>query len=158
MEWGPRALGNRSILADPRKEDMKDKLNSQVKFRESFRPFAPSVLEDRVHEFFNCEGSFPFMNVVVDVLPEARGRIPAVTHVDGTARIQTVSRKTNPKYYDLIEEFDAITGVPVILNTSFNVKGEPIVLTPKEAIRCFYSTGMDYLVMDNYVIGKNEIL
>jgi carbamoyltransferase len=157
MEWGPRALGNRSILADSRDADMKDKLNSRVKFRESFRPFAVSVLEERAHEYFKCKGSFPFMLFVFDVIPEVKEKIPAVTHVDGTSRIQTVSQKANPKYYKLIEEFDKITGVPALLNTSFNVNGEPIIATPKEAIRCFFSTGMDFLIMGNYMLTKKDL-
>lgn len=154
MEWGPRALGNRSILVDPRKANMKDKLNKYVKYREDFRPFAPSVLEERAHEYFDCKGPLPFMLFVVKVLPEKRSEIPAVTHIDGTARVHTVSKKTNPKYYSLIQEFDKLTGVPVLLNTSFNIKGEPIVLSPAEAIRCFAATGIDYLVMGDFLLQK----
>ena len=153
-EFGPRALGNRSILSDPRDKEMKDKLNSKVKFREEFRPFAPSVLEEFSQEYFDLECDSPFMLLVAKVKKDS---IPAVTHIDGTARIQTVSKEQNAKYYRLIQEFFNITGIPVLLNTSFNVKGEPIVETPEEAILCFLDTGIDYLVIGNYLIEKNTI-
>jgi carbamoyltransferase len=133
MEFGQRALGSRSILADPRRADMQETINAKVKFRELFRPFAPSVLEEHAREFFDCERAPRFMTEVYSVRPEKRDVIPAVTHVDGTARIQSVSRATTPRYWDLIREFQELTGVPVVLNTSFNVKGQPIVNTPEEA-------------------------
>ena len=154
MEFGPRALGARSILADPTRPDMKDLLNRYVKHREEFRPFAPSCLVERAPEFFpGCTDS-PFMLFVYPVAPEKRLQVPAITHVDGTARVQTVSRDANPRYYRLIEEFDKLRGVPIVLNTSFNVMGEPIVNTPADAIRCFYSTGLDALVIGDYVVIK----
>jgi carbamoyltransferase len=156
MEMGPRALGNRSILADPRTAEMKDLLNARVKFREGFRPFAPSVLEERSAEWFETGYPSPYMILVYDVLPEKRALIPAVTHVDGTGRVQTVSRKHNPRYYRLIEEFGKITGVPVVLNTSFNIRGEPIVCSPADAYRCFMATEMDALVMENCLLLKSE--
>jgi carbamoyltransferase len=154
MEFGPRALGSRSILADPSREDMQDLINKYVKHREEFRPFAPSCLAERAHEYF--EGSFdsPFMLFVFNVKPEMRARIPAVTHVDGTARVQTVSRDAHPLYYDTIAAFERKRGVPMVLNTSFNVMGEPIVNTPEDAVRCFFSTGMDALVIGNCIVRK----
>ena len=142
-ECGPRALGNRSILADPRQKDMKDIINARVKFRESFRPFAPSVLWEHQREYFDLEIPSPYMLMVADIWPRMREKIPAVTHVDGTGRIQTVMKDMNPKYYKLIEKFYEITGVPVVLDTSFNVKGEPIVETPGDAIRCFLGSNFD---------------
>jgi carbamoyltransferase len=154
MEMGPRALGNRSILADPRSEAMKDLLNARVKFRESFRPFAPSVLEEKCGEWFNTSYPSPYMILVYDVLAEKRSLIPAITHVDGTGRVQTVSKQHNPKYYQLIEEFERLTGVPVVLNTSFNIRGEPIVLHPQQAIECFLKTGMDALFLGDYMLTK----
>jgi carbamoyltransferase len=155
MEMGPRALGNRSILADPRSEKMKDVLNARVKFRESFRPFAPSVLEDKSGEWFATGYASPYMILVFDVLPEKRCLIPAVTHIDGSARVQTVSRQHNPKYYALIEEFGKLTGVPVLLNTSFNIRGQPIVHLPEQAIECFLNTGMDALFLEDHVLTKS---
>jgi len=154
-EWGPRALGNRSILADPRRKDMKDILNSRVKFRESFRPFAPAILKDRVGEYFVHGHDSPFMLLVEKIRPEKRDEIPAVTHVDGTGRLQTVSRDTNPSFYDLISAFDRLTGVPVLLNTSFNIKGQPIVLTPEDAIDCFRITDIDVLYAEGLVAWKD---
>jgi carbamoyltransferase len=154
MEWGPRALGSRSILADPTRADMTDIVNLYVKHREDFRPFAPSVLEEYGDEYFENFHPSPYMLEVFPVKDAARASIPAVVHVDGTARIQTVSRKTSPRYWQLIEAFRRITGVPVVLNTSFNVRGEPIVNTPRDALRCFFSTGMDALVMGRYLIDK----
>lgn len=154
MEFGPRALGNRSILADPRRADMKDIINAKVKFREPFRPFAPSVLEEKSDEYFNEFSYSPFMLLVAPVKESKKEVIPAVTHVDGTARVQTVSRLQNPIYYELIKEFEKLTGVPVLLNTSFNIKGEPIVFTPIDAIKCFLKTDIDYLVLGSYILQK----
>ena len=150
MEWGPRALGNRSILADPRDPKMKDILNEKIKHRESFRPFAPSILEEHAHEYFEIETNSPYMLLVAKVKqPE---KIPAVTHVDGTGRVQTVSRYSNQLYYDLINQFYKITNVPVLVNTSMNVRGEPIVNSPEEAYNMILKTDMDCLIM-----GKNLI-
>ncbi len=154
MEMGPRALGNRSILADPRTSEMKDLVNARVKFREGFRPFAPSVLEDKTGEWFVSNYPSPYMILVYDVLPDKKALIPAVTHVDGTGRVQSVSKQHNPKYYRLIEEFEKITGVPVVLNTSFNIRGQPIVHEPDQAIECFLTTGMDALFLGNHVLTK----
>jgi len=155
MEWGPRALGNRSIIADPRREDMKDILNARIKYREPFRPFAPSVLEEAVGDYFDQTYPDPFMIKVYNVLPEKQAEIPAVTHVDGTGRLQTVHQATNPIYWGLIKAFENETGVPVVLNTSFN-ENEPIVRTPEEAIDCFLRTKMDALVIGNYLAQKDE--
>jgi carbamoyltransferase len=156
MEFGPRALGNRSILADPRDGRMKDVINEKVKRREAFRPFAPAVLEEEATEYFDMTGlrSSPFMLFTVSVKPERRAIIPAVTHIDGTARVQTVSRKTNPRFWDLIAEFKNLTGVPVLLNTSFNVKNEPIVCSPYDAVQCFLSTNIDCLAIGDYLVEK----
>jgi len=152
MEWGPRALGNRSILADPRNEDMKNILNEKIKHRESFRPFAPSIMKEHTSEYFDTNIESPYMLLVTKVKePE---KIPAVTHVDGTGRIQTVSRKTNELYYDLISKFKEITGIPVLVNTSMNVRGEPIVNTPEQAHNMLIKTDMDYLVMGNFLIKR----
>ena len=153
MEWGPRALGNRSILADPRDPRTKDRLNARVKHREPFRPFAPSVLEERVADWFAQSHPSPFMSLAYSVRHDRRDRIPAVTHVDGTARVQTVCRVTQPLYWDLLSEFETITGVPVLLNTSFN-ENEPIVNTPEEAVACFRRTDMDVLVLGPFVAEK----
>jgi len=153
MEWGPRALGNRSIIADPRRDDMKDILNARIKHREKFRPFAPSILMEAVGDYFDETYPDPFMIKVYKVLPEKRAEIPAVTHVDGTGRLQTVHRDTNPLYWQLIKEFETLTGVPVVLNTSFN-ENEPIVCTPEEAIDCFLRTKMDVLIIGNYLVKK----
>ncbi len=155
MEFGPRALGNRSILADPRRADMKDIVNRVVKHRESFRPFCPSCLEQKAHEYFEGCTVARYMNKTYSVLPEKISDIPSVTHIDGTSRVQTVTRNINPFYYDVIECFYRRTGVPVILNTSFNVKGEPIVTTPIDAVRCFYGTGIDVLVMPPFLLIKD---
>lgn len=155
MEWGPRALGNRSILADPREGTMKDILNEKIKHRESFRPFAPSILEEFVSEYFELDIPSPYMLLVAKVKkPEI---IPAVTHVDGTGRVQTVSKTVNPLYYDLIDEFFTLTNVPVIINTSMNVRGEPIVNTPEQALNMLKKTDMDFLVMGNFVISRKDI-
>ena len=157
MEYGPRSLGNRSILADARNKENWQKVNLKIKFRESFRPFAPTVLEERVSDYFDLDRESPYMLLVADTLPNRRSEIPAVTHVDGSARIQTIRRDQNPRYYDLLKAFEAKTGCPVIINTSFNVRGEPIVESPKDAINCFLHTQMDYLVMGNYVLAKKEM-
>jgi len=152
MEWGPRALGCRSILADPRKSEMKDILNEKIKHRESFRPFAPSILEEHVSEYFDIDGISPYMLMVAPV--KRPKDIPAVTHVDGTGRLQTVNRSANSLYYDLINEFYKITGIPVIINTSMNVMGEPIVNTPEQAYQMIVKTDMDYIVMGNFLVRK----
>lgn len=152
MEWGPRALGNRSILADPRNRKMKDILNEKIKHRESFRPFAPSILEEYVSEYFDLDIPSPYMLLVAKV--KKPDLIPAVTHVDGTGRLQTVSKESNPLYYNLINEFFKKTNVPVIINTSMNVMGEPIVNTPEQAYNMILKTDMDALVMGNYLIFK----
>jgi carbamoyltransferase len=155
-EFGPRALGNRSIIADPRAADMRDRLNKVVKHRQEFRPFAPIVLADRAPEIFEHYAESPFMLLALSVKPEWRERIPAVVHVDGTARLQTVTEDTNPRLYRLLKEFDALTGVPVLVNTSFNVKGEPIVETPQDAINCFLGTGIDCLVLEDRLMTKTR--
>jgi carbamoyltransferase len=136
---------------------MKDKLNSRVKHRQAFRPFAPVVLAEKASEIFEGESESPFMLLTKNVRPAWRDKIPAIVHVDGTARVQTVRREHNERLYRLLEEFDAVTGVPVLLNTSFNVKGEPIVETPEDAINCFLSTGMDYLVLHDTLIAKKHL-
>jgi len=175
MEFGPRALGARSILGDARSESMQSVMNRKIKFRESFRPFAPSVLEEDASEYFEIDRESPYMLLVAPVkadkrikheegerafglekLKLKRSEIPAVTHVDYSARIQTVSRKDNPLYYDLIKRFKEITGCPVIINTSFNVRGEPIVCTPEDAYKCFMRTGMDYLAIGSFLLDKKE--
>ncbi|HEO72582.1 MAG TPA: carbamoyltransferase [Candidatus Hydrogenedentes bacterium] len=153
-EFGPRALGARSILADPTRHEMKDLLNSYVKHREDFRPFAPMCLEERAHEYFTGCSKSPFMLVVYPVEPSQRERLDAITHCDGTARVQTVSKETNPLLHRLLTAFERHRGVPVILNTSFNVMGEPIVCSPVDALRCFYSTGIDTLVMGDCIVEK----
>jgi len=155
MEWGPRALGNRSIVCDPRRADMKDILNRKIKRRESFRPFAPSVLREAVPEWFAIDGDVPFMTQVYPIRPERRDIIPAVTHVDGSGRLQTVSRDTNPRYYRLIESFRDLAGVPMVLNTSFN-ENEPVVCRPEEALDCFLRTRMDVLVLGERLLRRNR--
>jgi carbamoyltransferase len=154
MEWGARALGNRSIVADPRRADMRDLINTKIKFREKFRPFAPSVLEESIDDYFVGAVADPFMIQVYPVREEMRSVIPAVTHVDGSGRLQTVSRHTNPQYHRLIEEFRRITGVPIVLNTSFN-ENEPIVETPAQALDCFLRTRMDAIVLNNTLIRRH---
>ncbi len=154
MEWGPRALGNRSIVVDPRKKEMVGILNSRIKKRESFRPFAPSILLERTGEYFEKDHPDPFMLKVYPVRPDKRGAIPAVTHVDGSGRLQTVRKRDNPLYYELILAFEKLTGTPVVLNTSFN-ENEPIVRTPKEAIDCFLRTRMDVLALGSYMIVRD---
>jgi carbamoyltransferase len=153
MEFGPRALGNRSIVADPRRAEMKCVLNERIKKREPFRPFAPSILEERVGDYFEQTHPAPTMLMVYQIKPERRAEIPAVTHVDGSGRVQTVSRKLNQRYYQLISDFAELTGVPVVLNTSFN-ENEPIVCTPQEAIDCFLKTRMDVLYLGNYAVRR----
>jgi carbamoyltransferase len=155
MEWGPRALGNRSIICDPRRANMKDILNLKIKRRESFRPFAPSVLEEFVSEWFEQSDDVPFMMQVYQVLKDKRSKIPAVTHVDGSGRLQTVQKKTNPRYHSLINEFKKITGIPIVLNTSFN-ENEPIVCQPDEALETFLRTKMDILVIGNWKIERKN--
>jgi len=152
-EWGPRALGNRSILADPRRADIKDTLNVRIKRREGFRPFAPSILEERVGDYFEVAYPDPFMVKVYPIRPSKRPLIPAVTHVDGTGRLQTVSQRQNPRFWALIRAFEEQTRVPVLLNTSFN-ENEPIVNTPEEALDCFLRTGMDRLVLGDWVVER----
>lgn len=156
MEWGARALGNRSILADPRRADMRELINTKIKFREKFRPFAPSVLEESLGEFFMDAAADPFMQQVYPVRPEKRDVLPAITHVDGSGRLQTVSVRTNPRYYRLIRAFADITGVPVVLNTSFN-ENEPIVDTPQQALDCFLRTRMDTIVLGNTIITREAV-
>ena len=153
MEFGPRALGNRSIVVDPRRPDMKEILNERIKKREPFRPFAPSILEERTAEYFEQTHPAPTMLMVYQIKPDRRGEIPAVTHVDGSGRLQTVSREVNSRYYDLISEFEKLTGVPVVLNTSFN-ENEPIVCTPSDAIECFKKTRMDSLYIGNFRVKR----
>jgi len=153
MEWGPRALGNRSILGDPRRADMKDILNLKIKRRESFRPFAPSILREHVAEWFEQEDDVPFMMEVFQVRPEKRAQIPATTHVDGSGRLQTVHKETNPRYHRLIESYRALTGVPIVLNTSFN-ENEPVVCRPQEALDCFLRTKMDVLVLGDWMVTR----
>jgi carbamoyltransferase len=154
MEWGPRALGNRSILCDPRRSDMKALLNAKIKRRESFRPFAPSILEEEVSHWFEEDDAVPFMMQVFQIRKDKREQIPAVTHVDGSGRLQTVSNLTNPLYHKLIKAFHERTGVPMVLNTSFN-ENEPVVCRPEEALDCFLRTDMDVLVLDNILITRN---
>ncbi|MEM1221438.1 MAG: carbamoyltransferase C-terminal domain-containing protein, partial [Verrucomicrobiota bacterium] len=179
MEFGPRALGARSILGDPRGSEMQKKMNLKIKFRESFRPFAPSVLRECAHDFFNIpeQVSSPYMLLVGEVNEEhrcgkpeelkqasgfeklsvERSDLPAVTHVDYSARIQTLDKETHPLYYKLIKAFEALTGCPLLVNTSFNVRGEPIVCTPDDAFNCFMATEMDLLVMGNVILHKDQI-
>jgi len=176
MEFGPRALGGRSILADPRSETMQKELNLKIKFRESFRPFAPSVLREDVNEWFELNCDSPYMLLVAEVkkskqnemtdqeknlfgiekLNIKRSIIPAITHVDYSARVQTVNRETNPKYYDLINEFKKITNCPVLVNTSFNVRGEPIVCSVEDAFNCFMGTNLDVLVIEDFILHKED--
>ncbi|MDY6994698.1 MAG: carbamoyltransferase C-terminal domain-containing protein, partial [Pseudomonadota bacterium] len=176
MEFGPRALGARSILGDPRSPKMQSVMNLKIKYRESFRPFAPSVLAERVEDYFDLEASSPYMLLVAQVkeryrlpLEEAhqhlfgieklnvpRSSLPAITHLDYSARIQTVHAETNPRYHALLKAFEQLTACPVLVNTSFNVRGEPLVCTPKDAYRCFMRTEMDYLVLENYLLSKHN--
>jgi carbamoyltransferase len=156
MEFGPRALGSRSIIADARNRENWQRVNLKIKFRESFRPFAPTVLEDRVQDYFDFDRPSPYMLFTAQV-KESKREVPAITHVDGSARLQTIARKDHPLYYDLIKEFENLTGCPIIINTSFNVRGEPIVCSPLDAFRCFMNTDMDYLVMGTYMLNKKEM-
>jgi carbamoyltransferase len=176
MEFGPRALGGRSILADPRSDKMQKELNLKIKFRESFRPFAPSVLREDVNEWFDLDDDSPYMLLVADIKKEKqikmtdkndnlfgieklnvkRSTIPAVTHVDYSARIQTVHEETNPKYYQLITEFKKITNCPILVNTSFNVRGEPIVCSVEDAFNCFMGTNLDVLVIEDFILFKDD--
>jgi carbamoyltransferase len=176
MEFGPRALGSRSILGDPRSPRMQAQMNIKIKFREGFRPFAPSVLRERVSEWFEMDCESPYMLLVapvkkerqipmtaeqrslwgLDLLNQPRSDIPAVTHIDYSARVQTVSRDVSPDYYDLIREFEKLTGCPVVVNTSFNVRGEPIVCSPKDAHTCFMRTHIDALVLGPFLLRKEE--
>jgi len=176
MEFGPRALGGRSIIGDPRSQEMQKTMNLKIKYRESFRPFAPSVLKDNVHEYFEMDGESPYMLLVagvnekrckqmteeqsklfgIDKLNIQRSDIPAITHVDYSARVQTVDGKYNPRYHALISKFKEKTGCAVVVNTSFNVRGEPIVCTPKDSYLCFMRTEMDYLVVENCILDKRQ--
>jgi carbamoyltransferase len=153
MEWGARALGNRSIVADPRRADMRDLINTKIKFREKFRPFAPSVAEEALDDYFVGGVPDPFMLQVYPVRADKRSVIPAVTHVDGSGRLQTVNERSNPAYYRLIREFEKLSGVPIVLNTSFN-ENEPIVETPAQALDCFLRTRMDAIVLNNTLIRR----
>jgi carbamoyltransferase len=155
MEWGPRALGNRSMLADPRRADMQQIMNERIKRRESFRPFAPALPLERVGDYFEQTAPDPFMTKVYRIKEDKRAQLPAITHVDGTGRLQTVTRKENPRYYDLLVEFGRLTGVPILLNTSFN-ENEPIVCTPKQALDCYLRTKMDVLVLENAYLSRRN--
>ncbi|MGC9092541.1 MAG: carbamoyltransferase family protein [Bacteroidota bacterium] len=155
MEFGPRALGNRSIIADARNPENHSRVNLKIKFRESFRPFAPTILEERTAEFFHWDQPSPYMLFVATA--RDRTALPAVTHVDGSARLQTLRRDENPLFYDLLKEFERRTGCPAIINTSFNVRGEPIVCTPQDAFRCFMRTNMDDLVMGSFIVEKEQL-
>ncbi|MFM7175188.1 MAG: carbamoyltransferase C-terminal domain-containing protein [Caldilinea sp.] len=162
FEWGPRALGNRSILADPRSETMKEVVNSKIKFREPFRPFAPAILEEHVDEFFttpNLDQNYlaRYMLLVSPVSPPKQTVIPATTHVGGTGRLQTVRTDWNPRYHALIQTFGQATGVPVLLNTSFNLRGEPIVATPQNAFNTFIGSDIDVLVLENFMVRKTDL-
>ncbi|HLX45018.1 MAG TPA: carbamoyltransferase C-terminal domain-containing protein, partial [Bryobacteraceae bacterium] len=152
MEFGPRALGARSIFGDPRSPAMQSEMNLKIKFRESFRPFAPTVVRERVSDFFDLDCDSPYMLVVAPIRKPAT--LPAVTHVDGTARIQTVRREENPLFHELLTAFGRLTGYPVLINTSFNVRGEPIVCSPEDAYACFMRTEIDYLVMEDFILDK----
>ena len=158
LEFGPRALGARSLLADPRTDEMKDIINAKVKFREAFRPFAPAILREHVHEYFDVPAGMdlPFMLLVPKVREEKRSVIPATTHEDGTGRVQTVTERANGRFARLIRAFHRLTGVPVVINTSFNVRGEPIVCTPEDAYRCFMRTHIDYLALGPFLLDKTN--
>jgi carbamoyltransferase len=156
MEFGERALGNRSILANPKLPEMKDKINSMIKYRESYRPFAPAALFEKAHEYFEIPVGYEchFMEKVVMIRPEYRGQLPAVTHVDGSGRLQTVAKEQNQRFFEIIEEFEKISGLPIVLNTSFNINGEPITLSPDDALNTFFNSGLRYLVMENFLVSK----
>jgi carbamoyltransferase len=158
MEFGDRALGCRSILGDPRDASMKDKINAVIKYREAYRPFAPSILADRVEEFFEVEKGFTcdYMEKVVPFKEEKKHLVPAVVHFDGSGRVQTVQKSTNPDYYNMITEFEKITGVPIVLNTSFNINGEPVVLTPDDALNTLFNSGLEHLFLSNFYVTKNN--
>ena len=158
MEFGQRSLGNRSILADPRREEVKNKVNMAVKFREKFRPFAPAILKERQQDYFemSSDTDVPFMEKVYPIKKSKQSEIPAVVHINGTGRIQTVNKETNLLFHSLISEFEKETGTPIVLNTSFNLNGEPVVCSPKDAIRTFYSCGLDTLIMENFIVYKGE--
>ncbi|MBI2141447.1 carbamoyltransferase [Candidatus Woesearchaeota archaeon] len=156
MEFGERALGSRSILANPCNPEMKDILNLKVKHREQFRPFAPVVTAEDAKDYFDVDTEVPFMSFVYPVREPKRKMLPAVTHVDGSGRLQTIRREANPRYYDVIREFEKLSKVPILVNTSFNIRGEPIVMTPEHAYRCFTGTGIDYLAMDNFLIKRED--
>jgi len=156
MEFGDRALGNRSILADPRDSEIKDKINSAIKFREAFRPFAPVVIEERVSQYFEVKKEFKnqYMEKVVKVKKKYAKKIPAVVHFDGSCRVQTVNKIREPKLYKILLEFEKITGLPILLNTSFNLNGEPIVHSPEDAISTFYKSGLKLMILENHLIKK----
>jgi carbamoyltransferase len=154
MEFGPRALGNRSILADPCQAENRDRVNEAVKFREGWRPFAPSVLAEKAHLYFQDFKPSPYMILSFWADKDRARKIPAVVHVDGSCRVQSVERETNPRYYELIQEFEKLTGVPIVMNTSFNLKGDPIVCSPRDAIQTFYTSGLDDLVMGDFLVSK----
>ena len=171
MEFGPRALGSRSILADPRNKFMQKQLNLKIKFRESFRPFAPSILEDETKKWFNLDCKSPYMLLVSDVkknklikpnlnvlsnINNIRSVVPSITHIDNSARIQTVNKNQNLIFYQLINEFYKLTKTPILINTSFNIRGEPIVCSPQDAFKCFMGTNLDVLVIENYVLEKSK--
>lgn len=156
MEFGPRALGNRSILANPCNANIKEMLNARVKHRENFRPYAPSICKENLEDYFNIKQESPFMNISATVVEDKKGKIPGVVHVDNTSRVQTVSKDKNPLFYKLLRKFQEISGVLVILNTSFNVRGEPIVCSPEDALSCFFNTEMDFLVLGNILIDKSD--
>jgi carbamoyltransferase len=161
-EWGPRALGNRSIIADPRRSAMKEIVNTKIKFREPYRPFAPVVLEEKAAEYFEVEGLHHetltrYMLGVFPVKKAMKKIVPAITHVDGTGRLQIIAQKTNPRYYGLIKKFGDMTGVYVLMNTSFNLKGEPVVNSPENALNTFRKSGLDYLVLENCIVRKADI-
>ncbi|MBD3203494.1 hypothetical protein GF327_04320 [Candidatus Woesearchaeota archaeon] len=162
MEWGPRALGSRSILANPLNPEAKDILNNKVKHRESFRPFAPVVCKEDAAEYFECDEPLPnpadFMLMVYPIKKKIQKILPSVTHVDGTGRLQSVSRKSNPLFYDLLREFEKLSGIPILINTSFNIRGEPIVCTPYDAYRCMMGTGIDYLIIENFLVKREDNL
>jgi carbamoyltransferase len=154
MEFGPRALGSRSILSDPRFEENRDRVNEAVKFRETWRPFAPSILHEKGNQYFSAYSDSPYMILTFWANVVGKQKIPAVVHVDGTGRLQSVHRETNPRYHELILEFERLTGVPVVMNTSFNLKGDPIVCTPKDAVQTFYTSGLDDLVIGDFLVSK----
>ena len=160
MEWGPRALGARSILANPCNPDAQDLLNTKVKHREKFRPFAPVVCEEDAQTYFDCDIPVPeptdYMLMVYPVIKKWQKRIPSVTHIDGSGRLQSIRKDQNPLYYELIKEFGRISDIPILINTSFNIRGEPIVCSPKDAYQCMMGTGIDYLVIDRFLVKRED--